>query len=82
MICGYVRRTINEEYGLKEMREVCIAVPPDDLRALAASLVKVADELEGVEYFNWHRHLPESLESKLGCDFIVAHPKSGESDDA
>jgi hypothetical protein len=70
MIYGYDSRTINE-YGLKQMREVSVSVDPDDLRALAEFLTDAADELEGGVSGHWHKHAPDSLRRRLGCDFIV-----------
>ena len=70
MIYGYDSRTLNE-YGLKQMREVSVAVSSDDLRALADFLTNAADELDGAVSCHWHKHAPDSLQRALGCDIIV-----------
>lgn len=74
MIYGYDSRTENE-YGLKQLREISFAVSPDDLRELANFLMKTAEELEGTVSGHWHRHLPDSLRRKVGCDVIVLNGK-------
>lgn len=75
MIYGYESRTINE-YGLKEMREISLAMSPNDLRELAEFLQVSADELEGASSGHWHRHLPDSLQRKVGCDVVVLSSNS------
>lgn len=70
MIFGYDSKVVNE-FGLKQMREVSLQIPAADLRELAKFLSKSADELELAESPSWHRHLPEALRQKLGCDVIV-----------
>jgi hypothetical protein len=74
MIYGYDSRTINE-YGLKQLREVSFAMSPDDLRELADFLRETAEELEGVSSDHWHRHAPDALQRKVGCDVIVLNSK-------
>jgi hypothetical protein len=75
MLDGYDSRTVNE-YGLKELREISLAVSPDDLRELAGFLEDAADELEGACSSHWHRHIPEGLRRRLGCDAIVLNFES------
>jgi hypothetical protein len=71
MIYGYDARTINA-YGLKQMREISIAVRPVTLRALAQFLRDSADELESASVStHWHKHLDVELHRELGCDVIV-----------
>jgi len=70
MIYGYDSGTINE-YGLRQMREISVAVSPDDLRALAEFLTSAADELQGGVSDHWHKHVSDSLQRRLGCDVIV-----------
>ena len=60
MIYGYDSRTVNE-YGLKQLREISLAVSPDDLRELADFLRDTAVELEGAASDHWHRHIPDPL---------------------
>lgn len=74
MIYGYDSRTINE-YGLKQLREISLAVSPYDLRELASFLQASADELEGAASDHWHRHMPDVLRRRLGCDVIVLNSK-------
>ena len=74
MIYGYDSRTVNE-YGLKQLREISIAVSPNDLRGLAEFLRDAADELEGATSDHWHRHMPTPLQRKLGCDVVVLNSK-------
>jgi hypothetical protein len=74
MIYGYDSRTINE-YGLKQLREISLAVSPDNLRELAEFLRESADELEGASSAHWHRHMPDALRRKVGCDVIVLNNK-------
>ncbi len=70
MIYGYDSHTVNE-YGLKQMREISLALSADDLRQLADFLQNSADELEGAAPEHWHRHIPDSLRRSVGCDVIV-----------
>ena len=74
MIYGYDSCTINE-FGLMEMREVTISASPDVLRELARFLIESADELEGPVSWHWHRHAPNELVTRLGCDIVVANGK-------
>ncbi len=74
MIYGYDSQTLNE-YGLKQLREISLAVSPEDLRELANFLQDSADELEGAVSGHWHRHLPDALRRRLGCDVIVLNGK-------
>jgi hypothetical protein len=78
MVYGYNARAINE-FGLKELREVTFATSPEVLRALADSLKEAAEELEGANSIQWHRHIPTSLSKLLGCDVVIC--RSTESDD-
>jgi len=70
MIYGYDSRTINE-YGLKQLREISLALSPDDLRELALFLHQAAEGLEGASSGHWHLHLPDVIRRKVGCDVIV-----------
>jgi len=74
MIYGYDSRTINE-YGLKQLKEISIAVSPDVLRALAEFLSHAADELEQAESGSWHRHVPSALQKGIGCDVVILNGK-------
>lgn len=76
MIYGYDydSRTLNE-YGLKQLREISIAVTPEDLRELAAFLQDSAEELTGAASSHWHRHMPDALRRRIGCDVIVLNSK-------
>jgi hypothetical protein len=74
MIYGYECRTINE-YGLKQLREVSFAMSPDDLRELADFLKEAAEELGGASSDHWHRHAPDALQRKIGCEVIVLNSK-------
>lgn len=83
MIYGYELKTINES-GLRQMREICIDTSPSDLRRIAHFLLDKANEAEQflteasansmdeVFVVNWHRHLPEELTRRIGCDIIIA----------
>lgn len=73
MIYGYDSRTVNG-YGLKQMREVSLAVPSPVLRDLAIFLQQAADELEIDSSRHWHKHLPSTLATELGCDVVVIPP--------
>jgi hypothetical protein len=75
MIYGYDSRTLNN-YGLKQMREISLAVAAHDLRELADFLKEAAQELEEASSYHWHRHAPDELRQRLGCDVIVASNKS------
>lgn len=70
MIYGYDEKTLND-YGLRQMKEISIQGSPDDLRELAGFLAESAEQLENASSSNWHRHVPESLQRKIGCDLIV-----------
>jgi hypothetical protein len=70
MVYGYDSRTVNE-YGLKQMREISVQCSSTALRDLAAFLLEVADEVEVASSDTWHRHAPNALQRKLGCDVIV-----------
>lgn len=74
MIYGYDSRTVNE-YGLKQLREISLAVSPDGLRELAAFLQDSAEELAGATSDHWHRHMPDELRRKLGCDVVILNSK-------
>lgn len=74
MIYGYDSRTMNE-YGLKQLREISLAVAPEDLRELGFFLQEAAEELEGAASDHWHRHLPDALRRKVGCDVIILNSK-------
>jgi hypothetical protein len=72
MIYGYNRKTVEKKYGLREMREVTIEASPEVLRAVAAFLCSVAEELEAERVsVHWHRHIDDQTRKALGCDFIV-----------
>jgi len=75
MIYGYGRKTIND-YGLLELEEVSIALPPEKLRDLAKFLQTAADRLSsGSLAKGSHMHADEELTAKwaadAGFDFIV-----------
>jgi hypothetical protein len=74
MIYGYDSCTINE-YGLRQMQEISIAVSPAALRELADFLRETADELAGASSGHWHRHVPSALQRLLQCDVIVLNAK-------
>ena len=75
MIYGYSRRNKLNKWGLLEMREVSLSVPPEALRALAAFLIATADEIETKgTHLNWHRHVSDDLCDQLGSGFVVATP--------
>lgn len=74
MIYGYDSRTLNE-YGLKQLREISLAMSPQDIRELASFLQEAAEELEGASSGHWHLHAPDALRRKVGCDVIVLNSK-------
>ena len=79
MVYGYARKTLTDE-GLLEMKEVTFSTCPEALRALAAFLNEMADELDkGPHHFNWHRHMSfRSAEWKRfepSTDVVVSVPK-------
>jgi hypothetical protein len=77
MVYGYDCRTINE-YGLKQLREISLAVSPNDLRSLAEFLKDTANELEQATSGHWHRHVPDALRRNIGCDVIILNIERNE----
>jgi hypothetical protein len=74
MIYGYDSRTLND-YGLKQLREISLAMSSRDLRDLADFLREAAEELEGASSAHWHLHAPDSLQRKVGCDVVILNSK-------
>ena len=58
-----------------EMKEISLSASSEDLKLLAAFILKQADEMEAAKSQNWHRHINSSLCDRLGCDVVVLkHP--------
>jgi hypothetical protein len=70
MIYGYDSRPV-DEHGLKQMREIHLALRPHELRALSEFLADAATELEGAASAAWHLHAPDELSRSLGGSVIV-----------
>jgi hypothetical protein len=68
---GYSRRVVDPRYGLLELSEVSFAVPPADLRRVAAFLVACADRIDAGDWPHDHAHLPGLLGE---VEIVVSHP--------
>ncbi len=76
-IYGYSNRQVND-YGLQELSEVSLELPPADLRAVARFLNHCAELIESGQWRTSHRHLtthePDWNKRHRNSDVIVLHP--------
>lgn len=81
MIYGYQEKIVDKEHGLLQMREVTLAMSPQQLRLVATFLAHVAVELESGAPFS-HRHIgevvPEWQAIHPGLDIIGSPPMAPE----
>ncbi len=77
-IYGYQRSVVNEEFGLLELREICLDLQPADLTRLARFLEHYAAEMESGVLRTGHVHLttfdPEWGLDHPEVDVIIANP--------
>lgn len=72
MLYGYSSRTVNEEYGLLEMREITFDASPTNLRKIARFLEKMADVIETGQAKSSHAHINSVIDS-----WDREHPNKG-----
>ena len=68
MIYGYAKQTVDERYGLVELRELSLQFTASDLRRVAAFLHSAADAMDENTLGSSHVHI-ENFDGCWSADF-------------
>ncbi|MCP4774052.1 MAG: hypothetical protein GY880_07425 [Planctomycetaceae bacterium] len=72
MVFGRMKAELDDS-GLLQMGEVTLAVTKSELRDIAYKLIEISDQIPDEPTQNWHRHIPDALANKIGCDVVVTY---------